>query len=280
MGSGGGAGSGGGHWAEEFARGKQLLADAGDPSEGLRRIRRAALAGHAPAMTELGRLAFQGVGGRISDEEARHWAARAAEEGDPEGMFLLSFLLSTGTGGAVDLEGAHRLARKAAEAGMVEAMGRVGLDLWRGEGVPRDLEAARSWLLCGAEAGSPYCQRHLANLLRLEFPADPGKSARWLERAASQGDSYACVELAGYFLVGFGIPEDPIQAEALLRRARLFDGQRDRSGRWATVFHRGKLPGSEEETAGFTHLAEVVGGDSPVLHRLLDQLLQRPETAE
>jgi TPR repeat protein/DNA-binding XRE family transcriptional regulator len=164
----------------------RLYRRGGRPDEAYRWIERAAEAGHPGAFFSLGTLAQQT--GEHADAE--FWYARAAEAGHPDAMYSLWLLLREEVP-----EVAERWLRKAADIGNRYAMYQMWL-LHREMG---ELDRAELWLRRAANSGH---RQALADLSRLieernaaerdpDEPAATTEAARWLYRAAEQGDSGA-----------------------------------------------------------------------------------------
>jgi TPR repeat protein len=184
-------------------------------------LRRAAEAGHPPAMTELGVRLTKGEGMPRDDVEAALWYRRAAEAGHLGGMHQLGYVLRRGQGVERDLPEAARWFRRAAEEGDVGSMYYYGEMLWQGQGGPPDPAGAVRWFSLAAEGDHVYAMLNLASaLLRGQGTApDATAAAGWLRRAAEQGEPLGMFHLATLLEQGVGGPKNDREAATWYRRA-------------------------------------------------------------
>jgi TPR repeat protein len=103
---------------------------------------KAADAGVAVAMTNLGSLYQNGRGGAQDYAKAREWYQKAADAGNTDGMFNLGWLYQKGWGVAQDYAKAHEWYQKAADAGVAVAMTNLGSLYVDGRGVAQDYAKA------------------------------------------------------------------------------------------------------------------------------------------
>lgn len=82
---------------------------------------RCAGAGYTGAMTWMGQLDDNGLGGPENPDAAAEWDRRAAEAGDPVGMLNYGLDLIRGRGTVQDVEAGRRLVDRAAAAGLPTA---------------------------------------------------------------------------------------------------------------------------------------------------------------
>ncbi|MES2667996.1 MAG: tetratricopeptide repeat protein [Pseudomonadota bacterium] len=91
--------------------------------------------------------------------QARAVFGACAEAGYPGAMTWMGQLEDNGLGGAEDPDAAARWDRKAADLGDPVGQFNYGLDLMRGRGVVRDLAAGRAMVDAAAGQGLPVAQR-------------------------------------------------------------------------------------------------------------------------
>jgi len=109
----------------------------------------------------------EGKGADVDKKEAFAWYLKAAERGNPASALKLAQMLERGDGVAADVGAAVEWYRKAAEAGLVDAQFRLGIALLRGDNLrlrPNAAESAK-WLERAATQGHPKA-RELLKLIR------------------------------------------------------------------------------------------------------------------
>jgi TPR repeat protein len=154
---------------------------------------KAAAAGEAGGMTDLGFLYANGHGVPQDYAVARSWYEKAAAAGETGGMTGLGFLYANGSGVPRDYAVARSWYEKAAAAGEAAAMTNLGELYYNGQGVPRDYAAAQFWFEKAAAAGSASAMRNLGDLY---LPQDNVTARRWYEKAVAAGDTTAKDRLA------------------------------------------------------------------------------------
>ena len=166
-----------------------------------RAIRKAAAAGNAAAMVDLGVLLDeQGKAG-----EAEEWFRKAAAAGDTRAMVNLGVLLDE-QGKAGEAEEWYR---KAAAAGRTAAMYNLAV-LFAEQG---DAGEAEEWLRKAAAAGDTEAMVNLGALLDEQGKA--GEAEEWYRKAAAAGRTAAMYKLA----VLLGEQGDAGEAEEWFRKA-------------------------------------------------------------
>jgi uncharacterized protein len=116
-----------------------------------------------------------------------------------------------------DYETALRLVRPLAEQGNRAAGGLLGEMYQTGRGVPTDIGQAIKWFTPAAHGGDPRAQTDLGSL---NFAVgDFTTAVRWMHDAADQGYAAAQNSLAGFYDLGRGVPQDPVEAAKWYRRA-------------------------------------------------------------
>lgn len=124
-------------------------------------FRRAADAGHAPAMFRLGWLNEQGFGADRDLKSARAWYRKAADLGHPAAMTHLAQLFLDGRGGSQDYEQGRRWLERAADAGEGAAMATLAGVYDRGFGVAPDASLAARMVLGALRHGHWRLQEYL-----------------------------------------------------------------------------------------------------------------------
>lgn len=153
--------------------------------------------------------------------DAVDWYRRAAEAGDAVAMGNLGVMYEHGTGVGQSTEEAMAWYRRAAEAGNAIAMTNLGLAYANARGVPQDYEAARSWYRRAAEAGDTLAMVNLGGMYLegIGVEADAAEAARWFEMGAADGDPTATSALAALRGLGVGVSKDTARSLALFHSA-------------------------------------------------------------
>ena len=164
-----------------------------DHAEARRLYEKAAGAGYAMAMNNIGGLYEGGQGVPVNDAEAARWYAKAVAAGEPIAMVDLGWLYETGHGVAKDLAEARRLYETAAKAGVPAAMNNLGLLYLYGKGVRRDYAEARRLFEQGSALGEPSAMNGLGAIYKdgASVPRDLKVARQWFEKAAALGDPEA-----------------------------------------------------------------------------------------
>lgn len=100
-----------------YQKAKRLIGN-GDLVTGMKLLREAAEAGHAPAQADLGEILDRAE----EDKEAVVWYRKAAEQGNAAGQFGLGMAYASGEGIARDVKHAEEWVRKAAEQDYANAL--------------------------------------------------------------------------------------------------------------------------------------------------------------
>lgn len=118
-------------------------------------------------------LAFyeHGNGVRQDNAEALRWFRRAAEAGNATGLNNLGTFYRRGLAVPVDYGEAMQLFRQAADKGNTMALFNIGLLYADGQGVPTDKAQAREWFAKAAAAGN---EPAIARLARIEGGCSAG----------------------------------------------------------------------------------------------------------
>jgi len=164
-----------------------------DFAEARRLYDKAAAAGYAMAMNNIGAFYEGGNGTRIDYAEAARWYGKAVALGEPIAMVDLGWLYATGHGVTKDYGEAIRLYELAVKAGVPAAMNNLGLLYRNGEGVARDYEQARRLFEQGAALGCAAAMNGLGAIYNdgNGVPRDVKVARQWFEEAAALGDPEA-----------------------------------------------------------------------------------------
>ena len=123
----------------------------------------------------------------------------------------------TGASGTVDL--IRRVDE--AQGGAPEAQRALGIQYYNGDGVRSDHEEAARWLRKAAVQGDAVAQRYIGTLYYSGDGVERSHSeaARWFRKAAEQGDGQAQRALGSLYSTGEGVPRDVAEATQWLRKA-------------------------------------------------------------
>src|SRR5208282_6041829 len=211
--------------AEALAEAKRYFA-AKDYAHALPPLQKAAEAGNAWAMTNLGWLYESGRGGLPKDDaQAVSWYQKAAEAGDALGMACLGVMYENGRGGLPkDDAQAVSWFQKAAEAGDAHGMANLGFMYANGRGgLPKDDARAVSWYQKAAEAGDALGMSNLGFMYengRGGLPKDDAQAVSWFQKAAEAGDAHGMANLGLMYEAGRGgLPKDNAQAVSWYQKA-------------------------------------------------------------
>lgn len=158
-----------------------------DPEKAQALLRRAADAGHPPALSWLAMAHWTGEGGQQDPAAALDLWRRAAELGDAGAAYSLGFAHAYAHGRPAE---AVLWFRRAAETGHVDAMVELARLLQRGEGVDRDPIQAAALYRRAALTGAGEARRKLVELYAggEGLPADPVRAEVWALLADRAGD--------------------------------------------------------------------------------------------
>lgn len=168
-----------------------------DFAEARRLYQKAADAGYAMAMNNIGALYEEGSGVPRNYDESARWYAKAVAAGEPIAMVDLGWFYEHGQGVKKDLAEAKRLYEAAANAGVPAGMGNLGLMYMYGSGVPRDYAQARRLFEQGVALGDAANMNDLGVLYNTGHgvPRDARIARQWFEKAAALGDPNAKLNL-------------------------------------------------------------------------------------
>jgi len=179
----------------------------------------AARRGDVRAQVALGRLYADGRGVERDLEQAVDWFDKAAGRGDAGGRFHLALMIERGLGTAADAGMAAKLFRQAAEQGHAGAALRHGTYLLADPDKER-AEGAR-WITRAAEQGNLQAMAVLGGLYATGsgVEQDDGLALKWLRQAAEKGAPGAQVNLGQMIATGRGTEANLASAAAWYKRA-------------------------------------------------------------
>jgi len=185
-----------------------------DFAEARKWYEKAAAAGNTIAMRNLGILHRDGSGVAKNPVEARRWFEKAAGGGNAEAMNSLGFLYQAGIGAAPDYTEARKWFEKAIAAGNVPAMVNLGFLYDRGYGVTQNYTEARKWYEKAASAGNAVGMKNIGIFYRDGYGVakDPSEARKWFEKAAATGNADAMTSIGFLYETGNGVPKDYVEA--------------------------------------------------------------------
>jgi hypothetical protein len=164
-----------------------------DFAEARRLYDKAAAAGYAMAMNNIGALYEGGNGTRVDYAEAARWYGKAVAAGEPIAMVDLGWQYAMGHGVPKDYAEARRLYETAVKAGVPSAINNLGLLYLYGQGVKRDYAEARRLFEQGAALGDDAATNNLGIIYKAGngVPRDIRAARQWFEKAAALGNPEA-----------------------------------------------------------------------------------------
>ncbi len=191
------------------------------PNDAFRSFERAANAGDAGAMVNLGFVYERGNGVPQDLAEARKWYEKAATAGNAYGMRNLGILYRDGSGVAKDSTQARKWFEKAVAAGNIEAMNSLGLLYETGNGVPMDYAEARKWFQKAVSAGNAGGMVNLGYLYDKGYGVtqDYTEARKWYEKSANAGNAVGMKNVGVLYRDGFGVAKDPTEARKWFEKA-------------------------------------------------------------
>jgi TPR repeat protein len=154
---------------------------------------KAAAAGYAMALNNIGGMYEGGQRGPVNYPEAAHWYRKSVDAGEPIAMVDLGWLYVTAHGVSKNCAEGVRLYEAAVKAGIPSAMNNLGLLYLRGQCVRRDYDEAHRLF----EQGIAFNDASSMNGMGAIYNEGDGvrrdlKVAReWFEKAAALGDPEA-----------------------------------------------------------------------------------------
>jgi TPR repeat protein len=195
-------------------------------------LQRAADAGLARAMRELGQRYEHGRDVPLDTATAARWYLKAAAKSDAPSMSALRDLYARGDGVAKDVNAAsdwnvkseaasHASQLQDAEIGDALAMYRIGGDYNFGwDDIPEDDAKAAYWYRMADYHGVTAAESLALMLLHHRNGAsDVGRAIPWVDRAFAEGGTMSSKVLARLYEKGEGVPVNPAEAKRLRDRA-------------------------------------------------------------
>jgi TPR repeat protein len=158
-----------------------------------------------------------GRGVKRDRQEAMRWFQRAAEAGHAPAMVNLGSCL-TYPKPSLDRTAAVSWLRKAAEKGYAGGMVSLGFAYREGDGVPRDDKEAVQWFIKAVEAGDSHSMIHVGRMYARQLSAPVEAVASFL-RAAEAVHSESFLELATIYENKELPVHDPVEAHKWFRVA-------------------------------------------------------------
>lgn len=158
---------------------------------------KAAAAGYAMAMNNIGGIHEGGEGVPINYAEAARWYGKAAAAGEPVAMTNLGWLYEKGLGVAKDTAQARRLYEQATVLGEPDGMNNLALLYMHGTGVSRDYAEARRLFEQCVALGDSACMNGLGALYNEGDGVARNRTVarHWFGKAAALGNREAKLNL-------------------------------------------------------------------------------------
>lgn len=166
---------------------------------------RAANKHYSPAMFQLGRFYFHGIGIRQSDEKAVEWFEKADQAGDMDATLALGECYMLGHGVAkVDERKAVTYYAKAAAKGNRDAMRKLGSAYFTAHGIDKSAERAFFWYKKCADLGDATAQFNVGTYFWKGTGTKPHipSALRYFKLSAENGDADAAYILGQVYLHG------------------------------------------------------------------------------
>ena len=143
---------------------------------------RAAEAGHAGAMNDLGQMIEMGIGGG-DQSAAAHWFGAAARRGVAGAQHSLAMMLRDGRGVEPDLAAAERWLRRSARQGHAAAASDLSGMIWAGLAAAQSPDEGCFWWLVSLDQGLrgavEHCRQARPALSDAAFSAVQARAAAW-----------------------------------------------------------------------------------------------------
>ena len=184
-------------------------------------FRKAADAGHAGGMTQLGIMYDQGKGVEKDDSEAFKLFSKAAEAGNVNSMLLLGIFLVNGRGVVENDIEAVKWFRKAADAGNSGGMTQLGIMYEQGKGVEKNDNEAFKLFSKAAATGNVNSMLQLGILLAngRGVVENDIEAVRWFRKAADTGNPGGMTQLGIMYELGKGVEKNENEAVNWFRKA-------------------------------------------------------------
>ena len=162
--------------------------------EAARLFTKAAEAGHAPSMVDVGLMYANGVGVQTDFSKAAMWYNRAAELGNAPGMVNLGWLYEYGRGVELDVGKAAMWYKRAADLGNAYGMMDLALMYAQGKGVERNDVTAVALNRKAASLGNAMAMNNLAWMLqsgRGVSQRDPEEAADFMMKSLDRRNEFS-----------------------------------------------------------------------------------------
>ncbi len=159
--------------------------------------KKAAEAGNAKAMYDIGTLYMHGWGVSQNYKDTMAWYRKAVAAGDTHAIYGIGFLYDKGLGVPQSYQKAVALWRKAAAAGSIEAMYAIGLLYEEGLGFPQNYQKAMKWYRKAAASGYTAAMVNIGSFYAhgQGVPQNYQKAMAWWRKAAAKGNAEAAAAL-------------------------------------------------------------------------------------
>jgi hypothetical protein len=185
------------------------------PQEILARVSAQAERGDSQAMFAMGGFYVEGLLVQRNFSTAREWYEKAAAAGLAEGVFNVGVCWETGMGSAADPEKAAGFFKRAADMNLPQALFKMSVILDGGLGVERDQTASLDYLKRAADARHPDA----ASIMGLVYlngangeKKDGNKGLNMLKIAAEAGNVEAMKNIAVVYKDGIEVQASPYDA--------------------------------------------------------------------
>lgn len=189
-------------------------------------------------------------------------------------FLLLWLLLGAGSAGAMTPAEADMI-EGAAQRGSASAQVLLGMIYLNGmaEHAKDEARAAR-WLEKAAQQGNDYAQKKLADLYEegRGLPRDLRLAADWREKAAQRGNVQAQLQLGKMYLAGAGVGQDTVRAAYWLNRAAMEGGNREAQNLLAKLQSGGNVKNPALDINPLAQSAERSYDDALQVAQLLETL--------
>ena len=194
---------------------------------------KAANAGCAYAMNNLGICYEQGEGINQDYAQAVKWYRKAADAGNAVAMNNLGYCYEQGEGINQDYAQAVKWYRKAADAGNAVAMNNLGICYEQGEGINQDYAQAVKWYRKAADAGCADAMYNLGHCYcdGIGVKRNYSTAVKWYKNAIELGVAEGMSGLAWCYEYGNGVKQD--YSEALNWYQKSIDNGREKD-EWIT----------------------------------------------
>lgn len=185
--------------------------------EGLYWTRKAADAGYARSMSNMGYVYLNGYGVEKDFEVAREWLEKAAEEDVHAAQYLLGVIYHRGHGVSANIGRAKRWYTKAADQNNSNALLGLGNIYMNGEqGTPKNFEKALEYFHRASKLGNHIADNNIGVLYRngQGVEKDHEEAMKWFVKANEKDYYLAKWNIGNLYEHGMGVPKSPSKALA------------------------------------------------------------------